>query len=225
MTGWYIGYGLFSIVMFFVSCHYMFRKEKYGNALYYYFLFLYSGICLVDIATWIFCDKSIAVFYICVVSIFVLYIIFCAYSISFYKKAHMLSNKGYYLIIGKTLIIIISLMFIFWILVLLGIFVYNNQIIKTDNVYALIPEYEGFLPSFAFLIGELKAAIRFAEIGIIQLFAYNSNNPMWTAFFQSARWSYGSIIIITVINIITNVIGISSMSFSNVKTNDSIDSK
>lgn len=221
MNIYYIVYGLFSIALLLASWLLMSKKLKLGWSLYCYYLMLICSIGIINTSTWNNCSTNIAVFYLCIGVVFVLYLIFCIYSISFHKKAYHLSRKEYHIITCKVLITIIGLVIVFWILVLLGKFVYDNSIIETEDVYDLIPDSHSYLPSFELIVGELKASLRFFEIGIIQLFAYNSNNSTWAAFFQSARWIFGSIIIITILNVITNVLGIGSMSFSDIKVRES----
>ena len=207
-----------TIISFVASSYFMFRR----GMLFYSFLFYYQMIingCVISISvTWYSCSDSIASFYVSIVLLFVFYIVFCAYTIGLHKKSFFLSNKKIFIYISKFIVIITSLVFVFWIIVLLGIIVHDNELIEIENIYDLIPDNFSLSTLFNCIKGLFNATIRFFEVGICQMFVTN-NDEIWMAFLQSVRWSYGSIIVITVVNIIINMLGINNMNFD-IKTKD-----
>lgn len=190
-----------------------------GESVYF---FCFAFCCIVFVAkglTWIISSESILSYYISIGVLFVIYLAFCIYSKWMLKRIslnHMGSilSKKIYKILLKLFVVIVSILFVFWIIVLLGMFIHDNNITDLENIYDMLSDREGILAFPEIIVGETKAILSFFEVGIYWLFA-SSDDEMWTVFLQSVRWSYGSIIIVTVLNTLLSFLGINDTNYEN----------
>ncbi len=118
----------------------------------------------------------------------------------------------------KTTVVLFSLFFCLWIVVIYGEFLYiNNVIISQSNIFKNEPEIIGFfdiqgkLNHFLWL---LEASKEFFIIGVENLFIPSSTDN-WKLFMTINEWVYKSIIFLDVINIMLNIFRIGNYNHSN----------
>lgn len=141
------------------------------------FFMWFSGGILVDIIAINVCAISKVAFIITFISLFVVYLCFCCYTFFFFSEACSLSNNKFYIFFSKLIVIISTVIFGVKIVLLLGVFIHDNQVIPMEKLY----EKENGIP--------LEAVLRLIVIGFEQLSANDIDEP-WTLFFRSVKGLY-----------------------------------
>jgi len=102
----------------------------------------------------------------------------------------------------------------FWIVTLFGMFLHDNEIVVSQNLYDFIPEYDSFFEAiikvWEYVAGVIKTTFGFFKLGLFQLLD-NSHSNEWAIFIQSFKGVTSSVILVFVLNIIFNILGFSNV--------------
>ena len=192
-------------------------KETVASAKFIYFSGFWNTLVLIASFTWQESSKSVSVFYICISLILVIYLCLYSYSLCFFKKLYSIFNNYSTVVILRVIAISTSLLLMFWIVTIFGMFLHDNEIVISSNLYDLIPEYDSLFETIInigeYLSGVLKTTFGLFEIGLLQLFN-NTCPDNWTIFIQSFKGVTGSVILFFALSIIFNILGFGNVNMS-----------
>lgn len=190
------------------------NKNNDREAKLYYKYALCELITVIGYCTWIYGSNNVKVFYICVITMLFIYLYTYLNMIKFYKKIYIHTGDKRNCLRARIYIILFSLIYIAWSVVLFGKFIYDNSTISMDCIYKDLPEYAWYdiFGTFRLLIELLKMDFDLFNIGIQQLFDPVSNSE-WLIFIQSYKWFLGSVSVAIVMNVVLNVTGVSNINW------------
>ncbi len=200
-----------------LSWFFLNKKEEDSFGSVFYYGGLIQAISLFGALTWNKASESITDFYSLIVLLVVFYFSFYAYSLSYFRKLYHITKKQRIISTLRIVVVSISLLLLFWIVILFGKFLHDNNAVETQNLYEYMNEYNSFLELIknceeAF-VGATKTTIGFLRIGILQLFE-DTDASDWYIFIQSIKWVYGSVILALVLNIMFNILGFGNVNIT-----------
>ena len=184
---------------------FLFAEDRYSNslAITLHFFGVFFLIAFIAAFTWSESYKSIFLFYFSFIITVISYIYQYCITVKFFEKRFFKTRKKIYLAMLKITVLLLSLIFCFWIVVIYGMFLTNNEIILQDNPYEDIPkivdffDISGKLNYFFWLV---KVSNNFFIIGAKNLFIPSPTND-WELFMTVNQWIYQSVIFLELISI------------------------